>query len=42
LGLRLLGPVAGLLVLLGWWFFRAYALDGGDEATRGSRPEDAR
>lgn len=38
LGLRLLGPAAGVLVLLGWWLFRGYALDGGDPA--GTHPED--
>jgi len=26
LGIRLVGPVAGLLVLTGWWLFRAYQL----------------
>jgi GPH family glycoside/pentoside/hexuronide:cation symporter len=26
LGIRLVGPVAGLLVLAGWWLFRSYQL----------------
>lgn len=42
LGLRLLGPAAGLLVLLGWWLFRGYALDGGDESARPTRSVDGR
>jgi GPH family glycoside/pentoside/hexuronide:cation symporter len=47
LGLRLLGPAAGALVLLGWWLFRGYALDGESasrrvgESARG-RVEEAR
>ncbi len=42
LGLRLLGPAAGLLVLLGWWLFRGYALDGDDGAAGEPEPEEAR
>jgi hypothetical protein len=32
LGLRLVGPVAGFIVFLGWLSFRGYALDAGDGA----------
>lgn len=42
LGLRLLGPVAGLLVLLGWWLFRGYTLDGRTADAAPAAPEVGR
>jgi GPH family glycoside/pentoside/hexuronide:cation symporter len=39
LGLRLLGPVAGLLVLTGWWLFRGYALDRREADAAPAHPE---